>query len=179
MLFNPINGQASKCTELHLDTDELVILNRLLAKTAISATSLPAGQIVCAPQAVEVAARLYKFRRNRELRTEHAFGAGLFADPAWDMLLDLFIHHARGLDMSISNVCLGSIAPATTALRHLAELERRGIVIRRPHPSDKRVLHVSLSSEALSMMNAILVDFVDVIGPIILPAPQIEGLPSH
>ncbi len=174
MLMNAIGGGASNFTALHLDTDELVVLNRLLAKASITSSSRSAKQVLCSSQAIDMAERLYKFRRSREVQAEHAFGGGLFADPAWDIMLDLFIHDARGLSVSVSSACQGSVSPATTALRHLAELERRGIVHRRPHPSDRRVMNVRLSNEALNMMNTVLAGFVDLFGLAISDPPQDE-----
>jgi DNA-binding MarR family transcriptional regulator len=49
----------------------------------------------------------------------------------------------------------------------LAELERRGLVIRSRHPSDKRVVHARLSAEAFALMNNILGDFFHMFGPTI------------
>lgn len=159
MFMTPIGGQASNYTALHLDPDEMVALKRLLVKTTVTPSVAVDGSTTCSPEAVDLADQLYKFRRRRDLRAETAFGQGLFADPAWDMLLDLFVQNARGHSVSISSACHGSISPSTTALRHLAELERRGIVMRRPNPSDRRVLYVNLSAEGLTMMNNILSDF--------------------
>ena len=175
--MTPMGGQASRFTELHLDADELVILKRLLAKTAMTMATPPDGRAYCNPQTVDMAERLYKFRRNREVRIERAFGQGLFADPSWDILLDLFIHHARGVDVSVSSACQGSFSPATTALRHLAELERRGVIVRRAHPSDRRVLHVSLTTEALDVIQSILMDFIQLFAPNSAPAFE-DNIPS-
>lgn len=162
MYFKPIAQRAPNNAVLQLDHDELVVLNRLLAKTMITAArSEPQEEASVSCQAVQLATRIYKFRRRRDARTDELFGRGLFADPAWDMLLDLFIHNAQGINVSVTSACVGSNAPPTTALRHLAEFERRGMVERRQHPTDGRVWLANLTIEAMAMMHEILRDFAE------------------
>src|SRR5690242_16396592 len=43
----------------------------------------------------------------------------LFGEPAWDIILDIYIHQAKGRSTSITAACIGSHAPATTALRYI------------------------------------------------------------
>jgi len=159
MIFNPIDVPGAQTTEVRLSNEELLFLKRLLAKTTMTASALAGNESACAQHLIEIAERIYRFRRCRDGRAERDFGQGLFADPAWDMLLDLYIHNLRGIGVTISNACHGASAPPTTALRHLAELERRGIVTRRPHPSDRRVLFAYLTHEGTEMMASILNDF--------------------
>lgn len=112
-----------------------------------------------------VARQIYKFRRKREERIAQAFGAGLFADPAWDILLDLYIHSAEGQKVSISSACLGSAAPETTALRYLGELERMGLVERHRHAADRRVQLICLTDAALALMDEMCVQFSEMMQP--------------
>ena len=78
-------------------------------------------------RARQTAASALNLRRRRE----QALGASLFAEPAWDMLLDLYLRQSEGLRTTVSSACLGSAAPPTTALRHMAILVERGLVERR------------------------------------------------
>jgi hypothetical protein len=63
--------------------------------------------------------------RVREARSE-AFGAGLFSDPAWDILLTLY--EARLAGRSVRSDQLSPIAPGSTLARWLAVLQDRGLV---------------------------------------------------
>ena len=82
--------------------------------------------------------------RFRRLRKSH-FDADLFADPAWDMLLDLFIQRSVGQRVAITSACIASSVPSTTALRWIAQLESRGLLFREEDPSDGRRAFVGLT----------------------------------
>lgn len=73
---------------------------------------------------------------------------GIFVDPAWDMLLDLFAARAEKSNISVSSACVASGVPASTALRWLSELERLGLVIRTRDERDGRRSFVRISDEA-------------------------------
>jgi DNA-binding MarR family transcriptional regulator len=96
----------------------------------------------CAPARI---ARHYLLARRRR---ERLFPEGLFADPAWDILLDLFACEAEGRRLSVSDACLAANVPPTTALRWLAQLEARGLVERQPDPADGRRVFVTLRTPA-------------------------------
>lgn len=76
------------------------------------------------------------------------FGADLFADPAWDLLLDLLLSDLDQRRVSISSACLASAVPPTTALRWIGQLETRGLVRRAAVPSDRRSSHLILTPVA-------------------------------
>lgn len=56
--------------------------------------------------------------RARRLRARY-FSEELFADPAWDMLLDLLQAEIAHLRVPVSSLCIAAAVPATTALRWL------------------------------------------------------------
>lgn len=85
-----------------------------------------------------------------------AFDADLFADPAWDMLLELYLAHLGQFDLSVGSLCAASRVPATTALRWITAMERRGLFQRRPDRSDKRRFLISLSPFAADRMRELL-----------------------
>jgi len=75
-----------------------------------------------------------------------------FAEPGWDMLIDLFRAAERGQKISVSSLTLASRVPATTALRQIALLRSRAFIETEDDPFDKRRIHVKLtpsSREAL------------------------------
>ena len=91
-------------------------------------------------------------RRARDRRTQ--FFAGLFGDPAWDMLLELYAAELEQRRLSIGDLCNGSGVPGTTGLRWIDVFERRGLISKRSDPLDARRVHVSLSPDASTLMNA-------------------------
>lgn len=88
---------------------------------------------------------------SRRLR-EDLFGAELFADPAWDMLLHLFVNAERGQSVPVSCLCAASAVPQSTALRWIETLANAGLVDRRPDSKDGRRIPVSLTPEAVKLM---------------------------
>lgn len=85
--------------------------------------------------------------RARRLR-ERYFDADYFADPAWDMLLDLLAAEIAQHRVPVSSLCIAAAVPATTALRWMKTLTDHGIFRRRADPHDGRRVFVELSGEA-------------------------------
>ncbi|MBB3537308.1 DNA-binding MarR family transcriptional regulator [Novosphingobium sp. BK486] len=81
---------------------------------------------------------------------------GLFGEPAWDILLDLYIAHKRGTELQVSSVCLEAGVPSTTILRWIARLEREGLLYRQADTGDLRRRYVRLTDDGLAMMRNIL-----------------------
>lgn len=97
----------------------------------------------------EQALQLYRERRRRV----EAFGDDtLFGEPAWDILLDLFVAGERGKRVAVTSACIGSGVPSTTALRWLNVLELRGMVEREDDNHDARRSFVRLTTKARAMM---------------------------
>src|SRR3546814_600594 len=83
--------------------------------------------------------------RLRRLR-DRFFPGDLFADPAWDMLLDLMAAHLSGQRVSVSSLCIAAAVPATTALRWIRALTDHGLFLRQADPSDGRRVFIALST---------------------------------
>jgi len=96
---------------------------------------------------------LDRLRRARRQRDDF-FSAKLFADPAWDMLLDLFAREIAQQRVTVSNVCYVSGAPSTTALRYIELLRSEGLITREPDPVDQRRKFVRLTPAAVEGMRA-------------------------
>lgn len=84
--------------------------------------------------------------RARRLRARY-FSEELFADPAWDMLLDLLQAEIAQLRVPVSSLCIAAAVPATTALRWLKTLVGQGLFVRRPDPHDGRRVYVELAPD--------------------------------
>lgn len=81
---------------------------------------------------------------NRALRSSF-FDPDLFCDPAWDMLLDLFLHESMQRRVCVSSLCIASGAPSSTALRWIRALENVDLVERSRDPADGRRIYIGLT----------------------------------
>lgn len=70
----------------------------------------------------------------------------LFGEPAWDILLDLYIARLSSKRLPLTSLAIGSRVPYTTAHRWMVLLESRGLIERDHSGEDKRVKYVSLSN---------------------------------
>lgn len=105
--------------------------------------------------ALRIARALEDSRRYRG----RLFDPELFGEPTWDMLLDLFISHIEKKAISVSSLAVASGTPHATALRHMARLERAGIVHRIPDANDSRRVNIELSDHAAKAVCEILLRF--------------------
>ena len=101
--------------------------------------------------------RIIRLRRVRD----QFFEPELFADPAWDMLLDLYAARLEHNRVSVSSLCIAAAVPATTALRWIKALTTSGIFERRADPHDGRRIFVALSDNATAAMHAYFAAIVD------------------
>ena len=90
------------------------------------------------PDAELALANAQRVWRRRLLRRQLIGAEGLFGEPAWDMLIDLFIHEAAAKSVSTSSLCIASGLPRTTALRLLQRLCDEGLLAREPDRHDGR-----------------------------------------
>jgi hypothetical protein len=93
--------------------------------------------------------------RLRRLRNNY-FSSELFADPAWDMLLDLTAAQLEGEKVAVSSLCIAAAVPATTALRWIKTMCDAKLFERHADPLDGRRIFIGLSSGASQAMQAYL-----------------------
>ncbi|QIQ87806.1 MarR family transcriptional regulator [Erythrobacter sp.] len=101
----------------------------------------------------EIAKKIYRARRKRDVIFEDY---SIFGEPAWDILLDLFVNNSVGRSVSVKSASLGSAAPDTTALRWLRVLERSGLIHFTQDQSDGRRKLISLTQEGDQQMRRYL-----------------------
>lgn len=89
--------------------------------------------------------------RHRQLRGRH-LDAQLFADPAWDMLLDLTAARAEHRRVSVTSLCIASGVPPTTALRWIGQMVDQGQFVRVGDKSDRRRAFIELSERCTDAM---------------------------
>jgi DNA-binding MarR family transcriptional regulator len=99
--------------------------------------------------------------RARRLRSRYLPEA-LFADPAWDMLLDLLQAEITHLRVPVSSLCIAAAVPATTALRWLKTMVSEGVFTRRADPHDGRRVFVELAPETSRALRRYFAELGDV-----------------
>lgn len=80
----------------------------------------------------------------------------ILAEPAWDMLLELFMQYAGKARVSVTSLCIASACPTSTALRYIALLEDEGFVRREPAVHDKRMTFLELTDKGTLAMGRYL-----------------------
>jgi hypothetical protein len=111
-----------------------------------------------APESVAMARSLLKQRqlRHRFLPTE------IFHEPAWDMLLALFVAEHDGRTMNVKTLVSSAEAPVTTSQRWIDHLARIGLIDRVTDFVDRRRIEVTLSDagrQALERYLAAVMDY--------------------
>lgn len=114
------------------------VADRLMGTTALQSAA-PTQELTLS----KVARSVLRHRRRRE-----DLFPDLFADPAWDVLLDLFAAQREGKAISISSACIAARVPSTTALRCIHNLVTKGFIVRANDPSDARRVHLRLTEVA-------------------------------
>jgi DNA-binding MarR family transcriptional regulator len=92
---------------------------------------------------------LIRHRRRRE----QLFGAEVFADPVWDILLDLYASHHEGKNVAVTSLCIAAAVPPTTALRWIKVMTEKGWLVRTRDPADGRRVYVDLGADALARLD--------------------------
>lgn len=149
---------------LHRISDELAEFARKLAKMAdtdrkpgVSDKAVPFRPVpvggfqafasgASTTQPAVDAKALREIIRLRRLR-ERFFDHELFADPAWDILLDLKAAGLEGRRVSVSSLCIAAAVPPTTALRWITSMTESGMLIRAQDPDDARRVFIELSEK--------------------------------
>ncbi|MCJ2186910.1 helix-turn-helix domain-containing protein [Novosphingobium beihaiensis] len=92
-----------------------------------------------------------KIIRQRQQRARY-FDSGLFADPAWDMLLDLTAARVEHKRVSVTSLCIASGVPPTTALRWIGQMVEADLFARVCDDSDRRRAFIELTDKAAEGM---------------------------
>lgn len=155
-----VGGSADDAAMLfHPLADELMAIAQRLRAASVKAGSaqIEAPSEAAVPRPVlpsrsklALARQAYALRRKRAA----IFGnTDLFGEPAWDILLDLYIAQGEGKPVSVSSACIGSAAPATTGLRWLGVLADEGLILRENDPDDHRRVLVRLTPAGHAAMD--------------------------
>lgn len=104
------------------------------------------------PALVWEAQKLIKARSSRA----KYFPAELFGEPAWNILLDLYVCKARGQRITITSSCIASGVPPTTAIRYINLLVSMGLLTKSVSTADLRATYLELTGEAENLMDKFL-----------------------
>jgi DNA-binding MarR family transcriptional regulator len=104
-----------------------------------------------APGVAEDAVRWIIGARNLRFRF---LPAELFADPAWDILLELLRAEIAQQRICVSSLCIAANAPATTALRYIKTMATQGLIVREPDAFDGRRVYIALAPEMSKALRA-------------------------
>lgn len=137
-----------------LDRRDVEDLHRLLAKLS------PVHLVATGRSEVRADNDTEPFIRAREaleMRRKRIaiFGPQMFAEPAWEMLLILYLSEGgqRHTQTSLSEL---SGASRSTGMRWIEFLADRGLIFREEHPTDKRRNFVGLSNKGRELLELYL-----------------------
>lgn len=155
-----------------IDCDALVravkfcIIGKPSAPAAAQQTQLPSPP---APQSLKSAAptntfsvrqeALLRLRAVRRIRAR-VLAPELFADPCWDMLLDLYDAYLRGAKLTLSGLSEGAGVPLTTTIRRLELLAANDLITRISDPSDRRKTYVELGDAGIDALNRFFENYI-------------------
>jgi len=114
--------------------------------------ALPPLHVTGDEQLVDKARTLLAERR---ARSRH-LPAELFHEPAWDMLLALFVAQHERRVMNVKTLVGHSDAPATTSQRWIDHLAKLGLIDRVVDMVDRRRIEVQLSESGDAALRALL-----------------------
>lgn len=142
--FDQLRGLLSRVTELSASLD-LAIANKKGLGSNLKSLRV---DTVNEANLLAYAKAMYSFRRKRS----NWLPDDLFGEPAWDILLELFIMRLQNKRVMVKNACIASGVPATTALRWISVLEAKGLISSSSDSSDQRVRWIWLNDEAFQAL---------------------------
>jgi len=103
-------------------------------------------------------ALLARARQARQLRARMSLflPRDLLVDPAWDMMIDLFVAAGTGERLFVKDLTLMSGESTTSAMRRIDRLQEAGLLSRHPDPTDHRRVRVRLTGKGYTAMAAML-----------------------
>jgi hypothetical protein len=100
----------------------------------------------CAPRKMETALETAtRARDERRIRKDFIGNDDFFGEPAWDMLLDLFIRQTNEEDTSVKSAFISADTPTPTIIRWLDALESTGLVQSHADPANpnQQLIHLT------------------------------------
>ena len=111
-----------------------------------------------APSRRELHGRACRLAENRRRRAEW-FGDSIYGEPAWEMLLELYVSEGQTRS-PVSRLAKRSGVAKATALRWLDYLQSKRLIDRDSHPTDARISYVQLTDLGRQKLEAYLCEAV-------------------
>ena len=127
--------------------DEAASVDAAFGEAASSHQELPRSALT---------ARARELLAHRQKRTRW-FGEAMFGEPAWDILLLLYVARA-GQRHTITSVSEAANVSKSTAIRWVGYLAHHQLIRRDPHPIDKRMSFLELTEKAVGALEQYLSD---------------------
>lgn len=139
----------------HINADELLQLSEQVNRIAGSLAKLSHGLgdeesqigVPSDSEASQIDEAVVRWVINARNVRARFLPSDLFADPVWDMLLELFRAELAQQRISVSSLCIAANVPSTTALRYINTMVQRGMINREPDRCDGRRVYVSLAPQ--------------------------------
>lgn len=143
-----------------LRRSQLVSIKILTAFVTAQSTSEPepeknvskAQELSTEEKLIKVVRRTITFRQRRN----EYLGNELFADPAWDIVLELTLAKLQGEPVPVSSACAAAAVPFSTAYRYIGQLVDQGMVRRWKDPLDQRRVLLELEDHTHSAISDFL-----------------------
>ncbi|HWI86000.1 MAG TPA: hypothetical protein VNT42_06730 [Sphingomonas sp.] len=126
--------------------DAIDLQTRKLIDDATRAANVQSGELV------QRARQIVADRKQRE----RYFDPMLFSNPAWDILLGLYVAGAEGQAVHALDLCLTSNMPQSVTLRWAAYLQQEDMVIETPNPVEGRPTLMRLTDQTRMAIAAYL-----------------------
>jgi len=110
----------------------------------------PANDPISEADLVQLARRISQLRRKRDA----LFDTVIFADPEWDILLDLYAQDGFGRPVSMSSLCIAAAVPTTTAVRCINAMIDQGVLAKSRDVHDARRVLVGLTEDTRAKMRS-------------------------
>lgn len=94
--------------------------------------------------------------QDRRARTQYFGDSRIFGEPAWDILLDLYVHEFDEEAMSLGRACISSRGSRVTAELWLKLLEEMGLIVLKGDRSDGRKTVIRLTPKGKESMTRYL-----------------------
>lgn len=85
------------------------------------------------------------------------FGPEWFADPAWDLLLEVYVAQQRDRTTQLQAMCIAARVPRSTGDRIVNRLVAAGLLLKTTDSSRKRGVRLHLSADAERKMERLLI----------------------
>lgn len=149
----PAAAQAAKQTgsvSVDLSGDDFATLKRILS--TLSADGGSSDDAADSPRR-RVAEIMFNMRKSRS----GLFPASMFNEPAWDMLMALYVAHEVS---AAADLARSTNTPITTAMRWIEYLEAHKLIVREASSADRRAHLIRLTDLGRSNMDALFSDVI-------------------